>query len=180
MYFQEIWVFFKNLYRKFKINENLTNIIGTLCEHLCTLIIVSHWIFLEWEILQTKVVDKTKTQIFFSLISSKNCAIYEIMWNNKVQLDRPQLTICMAHAPCMLDKYKQTCRIVLIAFLQQPWLYKNASKLYVLCLSCYIPILRYKHLTFHTYFQHWKTEYYTKKEAEYYTRQWPLQLVSTC
>lgn len=40
--------------------------------------------------------------------------------------------------------------------------------LYVLCLSCYIPILQYKHLTFHTYFQHWKTEYYTKKEAECY------------
>jgi len=43
--------------------------------------------------------------------------------------------------------------------------------LYILCLSCYIPILRYKHQTFHTYFQHWKTEYYTKKEEEYYTRQ---------
>lgn len=28
------------------------------------------------------------------------------MWNKKVQLERPQLTICMAHALCMLDKYK--------------------------------------------------------------------------
>ena len=143
MYSHEIWVFFKYLHRKFKIHENLTNtcMIGTLCEHTCTLMIVSHWIFLEWEILQTKVVDKTKIQIFCSITSSKNCAIYEIMWNNKVQLDRPQMTICMAHAHCVLDKYKQTCTTLLIAFLQQLRLHKNASVLYYTYFACLVTYL---------------------------------------
>jgi membrane associated rhomboid family serine protease len=77
------------------------------------------------------------------------------MWNNKVQLDRPQLTICMAHAPRMLDKYKQTCRILLIAFLQQLWLHKNASVLY------------------YTYFAYRVTYLYCS------TSTWPFTLISS-
>jgi hypothetical protein len=44
---------------------------------------------------QTKVVEKIKTHIlglvrFFSL---ENRVVYEIMWKNVVQPDRPQITI---------------------------------------------------------------------------------------
>jgi hypothetical protein len=41
----------------------------------------------------------------------ENRAVYEIMWKNIVQMDRPQMT--RAHAHCMLDAkgHKQTLRI---------------------------------------------------------------------
>jgi len=42
---------------------------------------------------QTKVVQKIKTRIWCSTtFISKNCAIYEKMWKNMVQPDRPQMT----------------------------------------------------------------------------------------
>jgi hypothetical protein len=51
--------------------------------------------FLEWEIFQTKVVEKIQTHIlrsvtFFSPL--ENRAIYELMWKN-VKPDRPQMPI---------------------------------------------------------------------------------------
>jgi hypothetical protein len=38
---------------------------------------------------QTKFVDKTKTHILCSITFSQNRAVYEIMWKNMVQPDRP-------------------------------------------------------------------------------------------
>ena len=42
---------------------------------------------------QTKVVEKTKTYILFSINSSKNRTVYETMWKNMVQPDRSQMTV---------------------------------------------------------------------------------------
>jgi hypothetical protein len=50
--------------------------------------------FLAREMLQTKVVEKIKTFILCSIIfSPENRAIYEIMWKNIVEPDRPQMTV---------------------------------------------------------------------------------------
>ena len=49
--------------------------------------------FSEWGLLQTEVVQKTKSHIFCSITSSKNRAIYETMWKNMVQPDKPQMEI---------------------------------------------------------------------------------------
>jgi len=38
---------------------------------------------------QTKAVEKIKTHILCSITFPKNCAIYEMMWKNVVELDRP-------------------------------------------------------------------------------------------
>jgi hypothetical protein len=48
---------------------------------------------LEWEMFQTNVVEKIKTHILYSITFSENHAVYEIMWKNMVQPDRPQMTI---------------------------------------------------------------------------------------
>ena len=46
--------------------------------------------FLEWELFQREVVDKTATYIFiFSNFLLWNRAVSEIMWKNTVQLDGP-------------------------------------------------------------------------------------------
>jgi hypothetical protein len=44
-------------------------------------------------IFQTKVVDEIKTHILSSVTFSENHAFYEIMWENMVEPDRPQMTI---------------------------------------------------------------------------------------
>jgi hypothetical protein len=41
---------------------------------------------------ETKIIDKIKTHFIFNNFS-ENHAVYEIMWENFVELDRPQMTI---------------------------------------------------------------------------------------
>jgi len=90
----------------------------------------------------------------------------------------------MAQAPCMLDKYKPTCRILLthIAFLQQTWSHKNTAMLYYMYFACLVtyPYGGTNTWPFTLISSTGKQSITQKKEAEYYTRQWPLQLVSTC
>jgi hypothetical protein len=52
--------------------------------------------------LSYKVVEKIKTHLTFKNFSSENRSVYEIMWKNMVELDRPHT---MAHAHFMLDTY---------------------------------------------------------------------------
>jgi len=44
-------------------------------------------------IFQTTFVDEIKTHILCSVTFSENHVVYEIMWKNMVELDRPQMTI---------------------------------------------------------------------------------------
>jgi hypothetical protein len=39
-----------------------------------------------------KFVEKIKTYILFSIFSPKNLAVYEKMWKNMIEPDRPQMT----------------------------------------------------------------------------------------
>jgi len=58
---------------------------------------------------QTKVVDKIKTHILYSIIFfPKNCAIYEVMWKNSVELVRPQMTIWHLCIACSIPKTTKT------------------------------------------------------------------------
>ena len=58
---------------------------------------------------QTKVVEKIKTQYIMSNnFIPENRAVYEIMWKNVVEPDRPQ---CMLFAYWILYGYKHTLRI---------------------------------------------------------------------
>jgi hypothetical protein len=42
----------------------------------------------------TEVLEKIKTHILFSVIfSPENRVVYELMWKNMVQPDRPQVTV---------------------------------------------------------------------------------------
>jgi hypothetical protein len=49
--------------------------------------------FLEWDMFQTKVVDKIKTYILCSETFFNNHGIYEVVWKDIVELDRQQMTI---------------------------------------------------------------------------------------
>ena len=47
---------------------------------------------LDWEMIQTKVVEKIKTHIL-CLLFAKNCAVFETMWKIILEPERPQMTI---------------------------------------------------------------------------------------
>ena len=65
--------------------------------------------FLEWEMFQTKVVEKIKTHILGSVIFfSENRAIYEIMWENVVERGRPQMAIWCMRFACWVTKVTDT------------------------------------------------------------------------
>jgi hypothetical protein len=98
--------------------------------------------FLEWEMFQTKVVEKIKAHIlcwinFFPI----HCAVYEIIWKNVVQLDRPQLTVWGMHFACWIPKATHTHThtlskyVILMTFPLQQWLHKRASMLHYLYMS---------------------------------------------
>jgi hypothetical protein len=57
------------------------------------LFIISRSFPLRREIFQTKVVEKIKTHILCSVAFLKNRTVYEIMWENIVERDTPQMTI---------------------------------------------------------------------------------------
>ena len=50
-------------------------------------------LFLEWEMLQTKVVEKIKTCFMYNNSFSEYRAVYEIMWKNMVEPEKPQMTV---------------------------------------------------------------------------------------
>ena len=69
-----IWVFFENLYRKFKIRWNLTKITGrpTLREDLCMFMITSLWILLKMRtVTDTSCRENQQTHFIFNNFPSK-------------------------------------------------------------------------------------------------------------
>jgi len=99
--------------------------------------------FLEWEMFQTKFVEKIKTHFGFdNSFFYENRAVYEIMWENKVQPDTPQ-NLCLMRFACRTTK--ATCTrasararaltwswyLILIAFRRQSLLRERPS---ILCL----------------------------------------------
>jgi len=83
-----LW-FLENLSRKFKFNWSIKIMTDNLLEDLCTFMIISGWILFRIRNVADKIVEKIKTCIPRSLFSFENCAVYEIMWKNIVQSDRP-------------------------------------------------------------------------------------------
>jgi hypothetical protein len=93
---------------------------------------------------QTKVAEQIKTHISCSTtFSPENRAVYEIMWKNMVEPDRPQMTIRLTRFACWVTKppppsthaHTHTYSIILtlIAFPRQQWLRERLSilRLYV-------------------------------------------------
>jgi len=57
---------------------------------------------------QTKVVEKIKTGILYSVPFFENRAVYEIMWRNVVERGRAQMTIQSMRIACWIPKATDT------------------------------------------------------------------------
>jgi hypothetical protein len=88
-------------------------------------------------------VEEIKIRILFSRTVFENCAIYEIMWKNIIEPDRPQMTIWHMCIPCWITKSTDThtLNVVLIDFLLQLWLHKRASMLRYTDIACLVRLL---------------------------------------
>ena len=94
---------------------------------------------LEWNMFQTKVVQKIKTHILCSTtFFSENLTIYEIMWKNILGPGRPQMTTWHMRIACWIPKARNThtgC-VILIAFPQQQLLHNRSSVLHYTYIAC--------------------------------------------
>jgi hypothetical protein len=75
---------------------------------------------------QTQFVEKIETHILCSItFFFENRAVYEIMWKNVVQPERPQMKIWRMRIACRIPKATNTLSeyVVLIAFLLQQCLH---------------------------------------------------------
>jgi hypothetical protein len=77
-YETDIWVLFEHLSRKFRFDQNVTRIAGTLHGDLCTVMIVSHRIFLRMRYVSDKIQRKSnKHFIFNEFFSRKSCCLWD-------------------------------------------------------------------------------------------------------
>ena len=66
-------------------------------------------LFLEWEMFQTKVVEKIKTHILCSVtFFRKSCRFWDNVEKNIVERGRPQMTIWRMRIPCWIPKATNT------------------------------------------------------------------------
>ena len=123
---------------------------GTL--DLCTFMVTSRLIFLEWEMFQTKVVDKVKTNIlccntFFFL----NHATYEMMWKNIVQAHRPRMKLWhMSISAGYISLQTHALRICNVYCFSTATMVTQIHlnvMLHIHCLSCYLITLTKLHWT---------------------------------
>jgi len=68
-------------------------------------LIVPRSVFLEWEMFQTRFVEKIKMNGLWSIILFfENLAVYEIRWKNILVPGRPQMTIWRTSIACCIPK----------------------------------------------------------------------------
>jgi hypothetical protein len=97
--------------------------------------------FLEWKMLQTKFVEKIKTHILCSVtFFFENRAIYEKMWKNILDPDRPQMTISSMRFACWIpeamDRHSEY--VILIVFPLQQQLHERVSALRYTYSACIV------------------------------------------
>jgi len=89
--------------------------------------------FLEREMFQTKIVEKTKTRISCSIIFFfENCAFVKLYEKNIIQLDWPQMAIWQMRFACWMTKATNTHSgfVILIVF--------HDNDGYLKALQCYV------------------------------------------
>jgi len=86
---------------------------------------------------QTKVVEKIKTHTLCSITFFENHTVYEIMWKNTIEPDRPQMTIHLMHIAFGMTKttYTHSEYVILIAFPWQQLLFELKLVLLYMCIT---------------------------------------------
>jgi hypothetical protein len=85
-----------------------------------------------WKMLQINV-EKIKTHISYSVNFFRNSAVYEVMWKNVVDFDRPQMIIWLMRIAFWIPEATNTQSeyLIRIAFPLQRWLHEYQYQYYV-------------------------------------------------
>jgi len=88
----------------------------------------------------TNTIMKFETYIMCSKTFFENLDIYEIMWKNSVELDRPKITIWGLRTARRITTATNTIfdYVTLIAFTLQPRLHKCTSMQYHTYIACLV------------------------------------------
>jgi hypothetical protein len=124
-----IWIFVESLSRKFKNRKNMARIMRSFMKNDRPIHTWSYRsFFLKWKMFQTKVVEKIKTHVSYS-IHFLSGTVYEIIWNKIVELSRPQTTIRRLCIACWITKAtNMQCEYVILnAFPLQQRLHERSS-----------------------------------------------------
>ena len=80
----------------------------------------------------TKATEKIRAHIFCSVMIFANRAVYDVMWKNMVEPDRPQITIWRMRIACWIRKAtnNHSKYLMLIAFPLQQRLHERALMLH--------------------------------------------------
>jgi len=81
---------------------------GTLYEDQYAFLSYLVQFFSEWEVFQIKAVEKIKIHLLWSIFWRENCAVYEIMWKNIAEPNRPQMKIWRVRIACWIPKATNT------------------------------------------------------------------------
>ena len=102
----DIWGFFENLSRKLHFHCNRTRETGNLRGDQDTFFVVSHSVLPRMKHISDNVVEKPETHILclLAFFLKKKRGVYEIMWKNIVEPDRPQMTIWRMRIACCIPK----------------------------------------------------------------------------
>ena len=105
----DISVFFETVSRKFKFPQKLTKITDTLHKDQNTLLSCLARLFKEWYSFRQKLQKNQKAHFMFNnFFFFENCAVYDIMWKNTVQLGRPQMTTWRMCNACWIPRTTNT------------------------------------------------------------------------
>jgi hypothetical protein len=130
-FYKILFVFFENLWKKFKSIKIWQQINSTLLENQYTFIIISRSIILRWKIFQEKFVQKIKTHtlcsFFFFCLS---CRLWD-MWKTLVEPNRPRMKICPIRIACWITMATNTHQeyVILIYFSPVAMVTQRASLL---------------------------------------------------
>jgi hypothetical protein len=101
---------------------------------------LAQFFFLEWNAVHTKIVEKSEVRILYSItFFSGSRTVYEKMWKNIVERDRPQITIWRMRIAYWMPKATNahSQSVWLIAFPRQQWLHKRATALRYVYTDCH-------------------------------------------
>ena len=89
---------------------------------------------------QTDFVENIKTHFLCPVTFSENRAVYEIMWKNIVEPNRPQMTIWRMRIACWILKATDATQNMyyLLFFLLQQWLHERVSMVHCTYPACLV------------------------------------------
>jgi hypothetical protein len=82
----------------------MTRITGTLHEELCTFMVISRYMILRMRNYSDKSCGENQNRHFVFNPPPETRAVYEIMWKNVVESDRPKMTIWCMRFPSWITK----------------------------------------------------------------------------